>query len=232
MPERPRPRLSRPRLSGAPHLSEEQLSRASRAMEQAWRSIKQAAGRQWGQWHVIGDGFLVGRTWAQQVSNSPRPEGRAYNTAYSEWLRRYHVHDIDKSVRACLLKCMEEWPAIEEWRATLTEAERRRLNHPTTVWRKFNAGAPTPPSRPRRNASRALIELEQSTARVVELTQELQTVRSQDQPSGVDQLVDALIGHIEQGVSPQLKAAVLRLLQFYNHARRRSRQRQMSDAVH
>jgi len=146
-----------------------------------------------------------------QVSNSPRPEGRAYNTAYSEWLHRYHVHDIDKSVRACLLKCMAEWPAIEEWRAL---PENRRLNHPTTVWRKFNARARTSASRRQRNAARALDELDQSTARLEELEQELQDARSQNEPAmDIDQLVDALVEIISSGTERARLVAALRRLQ-------------------
>jgi hypothetical protein len=34
--------------------------------------------------------------------------------AYSEWLKRYKVDDMDKSGRAKLLQLMEERPAVEE----------------------------------------------------------------------------------------------------------------------
>jgi hypothetical protein len=47
--------------------------------------------------------------------------GRGCVTAFSEWLRRYKVDDMDKSDRAKLLQLMEERLAVEEWRATLTD---------------------------------------------------------------------------------------------------------------
>ena len=46
---------------------------------------------------------------------------------------------LDKSDRAKLLQLMEERPAVEEWRATLTDYDRRNLNNPTIVWRKWTA---------------------------------------------------------------------------------------------
>jgi chromosome segregation ATPase len=258
MPER-----RRPRLTGRAQLSRETVDQLSRAMEQAWRRIKGAESRLWGEWIVVGEGLLAGRRWALQVSGSEEPRGRAYNTAYSEWLNHYRgIRDMHETVRARLLKVMEERPAIEEWRATLTEPERRNLNNPTTVWRKFNARTRTPASRRQRNASRTGEELDQSNARIDELEEELQQVRqenteldeelrqarhelveeleqqaqareqAQEHELTIDQLVDALIARIEQGVNPQLRAGVLRLLASFNQARRRSRQRQVSDAVH
>jgi hypothetical protein len=221
-------------ITGAHQLSQETVDQLSRAMEQAYRRIKRAESRLYGDWMVVGEGLLAGRRWAQQVAGSAEPRGRAYNTAYSEWLNHYRgIRDLDDAARAVLLKIMEERPAIEQWRASLTEPQRRRLNHPTTVWRKFNARARTPASRPRRNASRIAVEHEQAIARMDELTQEVESLRSREQSTGVDQLVDALIAHIEQsGPSPQLLAGVLRLLASFNQARRRSRQRQVSDALH
>src|SRR5262245_54735662 len=89
---------------------------------------------------VIGEGLQADREWAMRASGSAEPRGRAYNTAYSEWLNHYRgIRDLHETVRAHLLKVMEERAGIEEWRATLTEAERRRFNHPSVVWRKFNA---------------------------------------------------------------------------------------------
>jgi len=64
---------------------------------------------------------------------------KGYVTNFGEWLARYKVDDMDKSDRAKLLQLMEERPAVEEWRATLPDYERRTLNHPVIVWRKWTA---------------------------------------------------------------------------------------------
>src|SRR5215472_12506946 len=50
--------------------------------------------------------------------------------AFAEWLNRYRVDDMDKSDRAKLLQLMEKRPAVEEWRDTLPDYDRRSLNHP------------------------------------------------------------------------------------------------------
>ena len=110
-----------------------------RNMRAAWLQIKKAQTRMWSQWMTVGEGLMEGRRWAMAQAGVNRPEGKGYNTALSEWLTRYGVSDMDASDRAKLLQLMEERPAIEEWRATLTDHERRSLNNPTLVWRKWNA---------------------------------------------------------------------------------------------
>jgi hypothetical protein len=190
-------------ITGHAQLSADALGRA---MERAWRRIKRTQSRLWSDWMVVGEGLLAGRAWALQTSNSERPEGRAYNTAFNEWLTRFRVHDMDASDRARLLKCMEERPAIEEWRATLTDRERRNLNSPSLVWRKWSAANQVRRPRRQRNATRAFVEREQFMARIDELTQELETVRSQDQPMDIDQLVDAVIARIAPVLQPSTAA--------------------------
>jgi hypothetical protein len=59
------------------------------------------------------------------------------------------VDDMDKSDRAKLLQLMEERPAVEEWRATLTDYERRNLNNPTIAWRKWTAATRVKKPKPR-----------------------------------------------------------------------------------
>jgi hypothetical protein len=98
------------------------------------RLAGQSQTRMWGDWMTIGDDLLEGR-----VAGTNKPEGRGYVTAYAEWLKRFKVEDMDKSDRAKLLQLMEERPAVEEWRATLTDYERRNLNNPIVVWRKWTA---------------------------------------------------------------------------------------------
>jgi len=82
---------------------------------------------------------------------------------------------MDKSDRAKLLQLIEERPAVEEWRSTLTDYE-RSLNHPVIVWRKWTAA--TRVKKPKqRTASvsasehgRAQAMIEQLTVRAAWLT--------------------------------------------------------------
>src|SRR5262252_357095 len=100
-----------------------------KAMQAAWGRVKKSEARLWGDWMIIGDGLMEGRAWAMRQAGTNVPEGKGYIMAYNEWLKRWHVEDIDKSVRAKLLNIMEERAAVEEWRATLTVPDRRRLNN-------------------------------------------------------------------------------------------------------
>jgi hypothetical protein len=143
-------------------------------MGQAWSRLKKAEARTWGEWMIIGDGLMAGRTWAMQVAGVNKPEGRGYVTAYAQWLRRYRVDDMDKSDRAKLLRIVEERAAVEEWRATLSDHERRNLNNPVVVWRKWTAATRVRKPKPPRLTGPSDIA-DQLQARVSELEEELRT---------------------------------------------------------
>jgi hypothetical protein len=162
------------------------LHRIGRAMQAAWARVKKAQSRMWGEWMTIGEGLLEGRHWAMKIAGANRPEGKGYVTAYGEWLKRYRVDDMDKSDRAKLLQLMEERPAVEEWRATLTDYERRNLNNPVIIWRKWTAATRVKKPKPRTAGvaatehGRAQRTIEQLQARVDELEQELEAAHTAD----------------------------------------------------
>jgi hypothetical protein len=156
----------------------------------AWTRMKKAQARMWGEWMTIGEGLMEGRRWAMQVAGTNRPEGKGYVTAYGEWLKRFRLDDMDKSDRAKLLQLMEERPAVEEWRATLTDHDRRNLNNPIIVWRKWTAATRVKKPKPRTAGvsatehGRAKETIEQLQARIAELEEEL-TAANDAQASGV-----------------------------------------------
>jgi len=147
-----------------------------KAMQAAWARVKKSEARLWSEWMTIGEGLMEGRVFAMQVAGVNTPQGRGYVTAYAEWLHKYRVDDMDKSVRAKLLNIMEERPAIEEWRATLAINDRRRLNNPDVVWRKWQAATKVKkPKKRTGEAGRATAHLEEANERISELEQELAT---------------------------------------------------------
>jgi hypothetical protein len=169
----------------------DKLEQIGHAMMLAWGRIKKAQARMWGDWMTIGEGLLEGRRWAMHVSGTNRPEGRGYVTAYAEWLKRFKVNDIDKSDRAKLLQLMEERAAVEEWRATLSDYDRRNMNHPTIAWRKWMAATrvknkPKPLAAANAENRRAA---EQLQARVAELEEELAAAREIE--TGIETDLDA-----------------------------------------
>jgi len=160
-------------------MSEEQKTvnseQIGRAMQAAWTRVKKSEARLWSEWMTIGEGLLEGRNWAMRTAGVNEPAGRGYVTAYAEWLHKYRVDDMDKSVRAKLLNIMEERAAVEQWRETLPVSERRRLNNPDVVYRKWQAATKVkkPKARPTGEAGRAAAHLEAANERISELEQEV-----------------------------------------------------------
>ena len=207
----------------------DKLDQIGRAMQAAWQRVKKAQSRMWGDWMVIGDGLLEGRRWAMQQAGTNRPEGKGYVTAYAEWLKRYKVDDMDKSDRAKLLQLMEERPAVEEWRMTLTDYERRSLNHPLIVWRKWTAATRVKKPKPRTAGvsatehGRAQATVEQLQGRVEELEEELTSARETAPALTVDQHFDALVEALQDVPLKTVNATVERFTMRLNEAWNRRR---------
>jgi hypothetical protein len=162
---------------------QENLENAGRAMMLTWGRVKKAQARMWGDWMTIGEGLLAGRQWAMHQASTNKPEGKGFIMAYSEWLKRFKVDDMDKSDRAKLLQIMEERPAVEEWRASLTLHERLRCNNPTVAWRKWTAATRVKKPKPRSAGvsatehGRARAIIDQQAARITELEEEVSATR-------------------------------------------------------
>ena len=100
--------------------------------------------RNWTDWLAVGEAILIGREECKEACGlkdtnlPPGHWGSAYSRMFGEWLEKEKL-DFDKGDRSRLLDVMDRLPAIESWRNTLTRTERMRLNHPSTVWRKWKA---------------------------------------------------------------------------------------------
>jgi hypothetical protein len=121
-----------------PDLTGTNPSEVDRAADRAWGELGGACS-DWARWKTIGESLARARRAAMLDTHSNRPQGRAYNAAFGAWLSKRTFRSIDQSDRARLLRVMDNLPAIEAWRATLSETELRRLNHPSVVWRKWSA---------------------------------------------------------------------------------------------
>ena len=211
----------------------ENLERIGRAMQLAWVRVKKAETRMWGEWMTIGEGLLEGRRWAMKRAGTNRPEGKAYITAFAEWLTRYKVDDMDKSDRAKLLQLMEERPAVEEWRSTLSDYERRSLNNPVIVWRKWTAATRVKKPRPRtagfsaREMGRAQQMLEQRDARITELEEEVAAGRAS--PPDDDAPLHERLRKLLSTAYDLYSGADWPKLDKYRQARRARAQRELSE---
>jgi hypothetical protein len=105
----------------------------------AWTRLKHNTLQNWIDWLLVGAALLVGRREAMRIACSNRPVGGRYRRAFTWWLRENGFADLEKRTRADLLRIMECVEQIEVWRAGLDKEDRLRINHPTTIWRRWSA---------------------------------------------------------------------------------------------
>ena len=97
-------------------------------------------GAHWEDWCFIADGFAVGRNKAMRRAGTNQPVGSAYNHAFADWMaERPWAKNTDKATRNHLFWVADHRSEIEAWRATLSRSERDKMNHPTTLRRKWDA---------------------------------------------------------------------------------------------
>jgi hypothetical protein len=104
---------------------------------EAWRRRKADARACWADWLLIGEALVAGRERAMAEARTNKPAGKRYNLAFHAWLDAFGFADIDKADRAKLLLIVKHRDEVEAWRASLTQAQRADLNHPSAVWRAW-----------------------------------------------------------------------------------------------
>ena len=112
-------------------------ARIVRAGRDAWRAIGRA--ESFDSWRAIGEALLVGKRRAQRIADEADGwRERNYIYEFGRWMRE-HGFDMPKSVRSTAVELAENLPAIEAWRATLPERQRKRLIHPLSNVRRWRA---------------------------------------------------------------------------------------------
>jgi hypothetical protein len=129
-----------------------------RAGQEAWCRLRSNA--TWDDWKQVGQAHVIGRHKAMIEAGVNQPIGRRYNDAFGTWQREFGFENLDKGDRARLFEVVGHLTKIEAWLATLTTSERLRLNHPTTVLRKWKSStvAPDPNAAPKLSAYAQLNE--------------------------------------------------------------------------
>jgi hypothetical protein len=117
--------------------------------QEAWQRHIQKGDATWDDWMAIGDALLIGRQDAMVAAKTKQPIGSRYNSKFGRWLARHHFDNIDKGDRRRLIEVIENRPAIEAWRETLTQTVRLRLSHPSSVLQKWKAGTEGKEPKPR-----------------------------------------------------------------------------------
>jgi hypothetical protein len=130
-----------------PTLTDQNLPKDIRQGQEAWRRLRHDHST-WEDWKRVGEAHRVGRITAMRDGRANKPSGRGYNAALHAWAKQFGF-DLDKGDRKRLFDVMDHLVEIEEWLATLKPAERLRLNHPSSVWRRWKkATAVVDPDKP------------------------------------------------------------------------------------
>jgi hypothetical protein len=118
----------------------------------AWARIKENARTSWNDWVLIGKALISGRSEAMKAAKINRPYGATYVRIFGAWLREHGLDGIDTQQRYLCILCIENLPAIEEWRATLDEKKRNAWNHPSAVFARWKQSTKAVARSPQRHA--------------------------------------------------------------------------------
>jgi hypothetical protein len=142
--------------------------------QQAWQRLQQH--KSFDDWILVGHAHVIGRDAAMRAAKTYSPRGKSYSYAFGQWLEQNGFDNIDGHDRADLFSMMDHLPSIMAWRDILTSTERLRLNHPSTVLRKWKAARQPPADDAKKRPSpwekqkQALAEVEEKNHK---LTQEV-----------------------------------------------------------
>ena len=113
-----------------------------RAGQEAWCRLRSST--TWDDWKQVGKAHVIGRHKAMIEAGVNQPIGRRYNETFGTWQREFGFENPDKGDRARLFEVMDHLAEIDDWLKTLITSERLRLNHPTTVLRKWKGSTAVP----------------------------------------------------------------------------------------
>jgi hypothetical protein len=113
------------------------ITRTIRAGLNAWQAINKA--ESFSSWKDISAALAVGKAHALRVSRANAAWGRNYSREFGKWLREYGFDRMPKSTRSVAIELHENAEAIEAWRETLPERQRKRLIHPLSNVRRWRA---------------------------------------------------------------------------------------------
>jgi hypothetical protein len=114
-----------------------------RAGVDAWQAIGKADSFE--AWKIIGAALAVGKAHALKVTGANAAWGRNYSRVFCDWMKEHHFDRMPKSTRSVAIELHENISSIEQWRATLTDKQRRRCVHPlsnVSAWRKATQNKP------------------------------------------------------------------------------------------
>jgi hypothetical protein len=148
---------------------------------EAWLDLS-TKDQQWEKWLAVGAALAVGREEAMFEAGTNKPERAKYNKVFGAWLARQGFDKIDECDRSRLFKCIDNSAAIEKWRATLTTSERLKLNHPSSVLRRWKAKSIVPDP----NKSPKLLPVAKLNESIATLSEENHRLKQEIERGGGD----------------------------------------------
>jgi hypothetical protein len=121
--------------------SEPSVHAAVRQGQEAWQRLRNHS--TWHDWKKVGAAMVIGRAEAMRDGHVNKPRGRSYNAAINAFLKKFGFDGLDSGDRSRLLDVMDHQHEIEAWLGKLLPKERLRLNHPSSVWRRWKASTVT-----------------------------------------------------------------------------------------
>ncbi len=117
----------------------EQIStrRTIRAGRDAWQAIDKAGSFE--AWRSIGAALAIGKAHALRVTGANRASGQRYCQEFGKWVEEHGFDQMPRSTRSHAIEMFENIAAIEAWRATLPDKQRRRLRGPQINVRRWRA---------------------------------------------------------------------------------------------
>jgi hypothetical protein len=133
------------------------MVRTVKAGQEAWSQITKAESFE--AWARIGAALSIGKAYALRVTGANQAWGSAYSKAFSEWMTAHGFGKMPKPVRSHSIELHENISAIEQWRATLSEQQRRKLQGPQWTLRRWkrDTGQVTQSKRPCDTARAAMV---------------------------------------------------------------------------
>jgi hypothetical protein len=124
--------------------SEPPVHVAVRQGQEAWQRLRSHS--TWEDWKKVGAALVIGRAEAMRDGHVNKPRGRSYNAAINAFLKKFGFDGLDGGDRTRLFDVMDHLNEIEACLGKLKPKERLRLNHPSSVWRKWKAANRKPDS--------------------------------------------------------------------------------------
>jgi len=88
-------------------------------------------------WLALGIGLITLRDTAMRDANTNTPHGRGYTAIMGQMMRDHPWANRDKSTKSHAMWLADNAVAVVDWRETLGQNQREKLNHPSVVKRNF-----------------------------------------------------------------------------------------------